>query len=85
MMTKSSKDQGIQADLFKPLLVDIISMSHELVLLEKAIDWKRFEEVLAPAYCKDNGRPSIPVRMISIVYWQLPRYVANIVEALLHN
>ena len=65
MMTKSSKDQGIQADLFKPLLVDIISMSHELVLLEKAIDWKRFEEVLAPAYCKDNGRPSIPVRMMA--------------------
>ena len=35
MMTKSSKDLGIQADLFKPLLVDIISMSHELVLLEE--------------------------------------------------
>ena len=62
-MTKSSKDQGIQADLFKPLLVDIISMSHELVLLEKAIDWKRFEEVLAPAYCKDNCRPSIPAQI----------------------
>ena len=64
MMTKVDASKPVQANLFKVMLRDLVFERHELVLLEKAIDWKRFEKVLEPAYCENNGRPSIPVRMM---------------------
>jgi len=64
MMTKSDASKPAQPDFFKVLLRDIVFARHELVLLCNAIDWKRFEKVFAPVYCADNGRPSIPVRMM---------------------
>lgn len=65
MMTKTDSSAPVQSDLFKVMLSDLVAKGHELVLLRDAIDWKRFEDVLAPAYCSDNGRPSIPVRMMA--------------------
>ena len=47
------------------MLRDLVAKGHELVLLRDAIDWQRFEKALGPAYCSDNGRPSIPVRMMA--------------------
>ena len=47
------------------MLRDLVAKGHELVLLRDAIDWQRFEKALEPAYCSDNGRPSIPVRMMA--------------------
>ena len=64
MMTKVDASKPVQANLFKVMLRDIVFDRHELVLLKKAIDWERFEKALEPAYCEDNGRPSIPVRMM---------------------
>ena len=64
MMTKVDASKPVQGNLFKVMLRDIVSVKHELVLLRNAIDWDRFEKVLAPVYCADNGRPSIPVRMM---------------------
>ena len=65
MMTKSDAAKPVQANLFKVMLRDIVSTTHELVLLRNAIDWTQFEKVLAPVYCQDNGRPSVPVRMMA--------------------
>ena len=62
MMTKSNASTPVQANLFKVLLRDIVYPQHELILLRDAIDWERFEKVLEPVYCQNNGRPSIPVR-----------------------
>ena len=62
MMTKSDASTPVQANLFKVLLRDIVYPQHELILLRDAIDWERFEKVLEPVYCQNNGRPSIPVR-----------------------
>ena len=62
MMTKSDASIPVQANLFKVLLRDIVYPQHELILLRDAIDWGRFEKVLEPVYCQNNGRPSIPVR-----------------------
>ena len=64
MMTKSNASTPVQANLFKVLLRDIVYPQHELILLRDAIDWERFEKVLEPVYCQNNGRPSIPVRMM---------------------
>ena len=65
MMTKSDASTPVQANLFKVLLRDIVYPQHELILLRDAIDWERFEKVLEPVYCRNNGRPSIPVRMMA--------------------
>lgn len=64
-MTKTDTSKPVQADLFKVMLRDLVAKGHELVLLRDAIDWQRFERVLEPVYCSDNGRPSIPVRMMA--------------------
>ena len=69
MMTKVDASKPVQANLFKVMLRDLVFERHELVLLKKAIDWKRFEKVLEPAYCENNGRPSIPVRtMVGLTF-----------------
>lgn len=52
-----------QRDLFKPLLVDFIDMSHELVLLADQIDWDYFEKELAQYY-SHTGKPSMPIRLM---------------------
>jgi len=65
MMTKTDTSKPVQSDLFKVMLRDLVAKGHELVLLRDAIDWQRYEKVLEPAYCSDNGRPSIPVRMMA--------------------
>ena len=65
MMTKVDASKPVQANLFKVMLRDVVFDRHELVLLKKAINWERFEKALEPAYCEDNGRPSIPVRMMA--------------------
>lgn len=52
-----------QRDLFRPVLDDFIDMRHELVLLEKQIDWGYFEKEFAPYY-SENGAPSVPIRLM---------------------
>ena len=65
MMSKVDAFKPVQANLFKVMLRDIVFDRHELVLLKNAINWERFEKALEPTYCEDNGRPSIPVRMMA--------------------
>ena len=56
--------QTAQRDLFRPMLVDFIDSSHELVLLSKKIDWDYFEKEFSPYYTLDNGAPSVPIRLM---------------------
>jgi IS5 family transposase len=65
MMTKTNSSKPVQSELFKVLLRDLVAPGHELVLLRDAIDWKRFDETMKEAYCENNGRPSVPVRMMA--------------------
>jgi len=55
--------QKSQRDLFRPMLVDFIDMGHELVLLEKQIDWGYFEKEFA-SYYSHTGAPSVPIRLM---------------------
>ena len=64
MMTKSNASKPVQTEFYKVMLQDIVNPNHELILLRNAIDWTHFEKVLEPFYCQNNGRPSIPVRMM---------------------
>ena len=61
-MLGKTKDQK-QRDLFHPMLVDFIDMSHELVLLANKIDWQYFENEFAPLY-SNVGKKSMPVRLM---------------------
>ena len=52
-----------QRDLFRPMLIDFIDPSHELVLLSSKIDWAYLEKELSKFY-SDTGKPSEPIRLM---------------------
>ena len=79
MMTRDTRGQTTQANLFKPLLRDIVAPRHPLVLLADSIDWKSFEDALESRFCADNGRPSCPVRLM--VGLQYLKYTAGLSDA----
>ncbi len=58
-------DKTPQLNIFKTPLKHFIKESHKLVLLSKSIDWDSLEERLSIYYTKDNGRPGVPIRLIS--------------------
>jgi len=63
-MYKNNVSGSSQGHLFKPFLRDIVSERHSLVRLADAIDWKSFETGLEECFCSDNGRVSLPVRLM---------------------
>lgn len=52
-----------QKELFRPLLSEFIDMSHELVLLSKAINWNYFEKEFSILY-SHTGQPAMPTRLM---------------------
>ena len=50
-----------QLDLFKPLLINIISPKRPLVSLTKMVEWEIIEKEFG-RYYSTNGRPSVPTR-----------------------
>lgn len=64
MMSKNNGSKVSQGHLFKPFLRDIVSERHPLVKLASAINWKSFEIGLAECFCADNGRKSLPPRLM---------------------
>lgn len=69
MLHKTPSSQPIQCELFRTELARFINMNHPLVKLAKEIDWKSFEDALAPRFNDTKGRPSLPVRLaIGLLY-----------------
>jgi len=58
-------DKNPQLNMFQIPLLHFIKENHELVLLAKKINWQQLENDLAIFYCTDNGRPCVPIRLIS--------------------
>ena len=58
------KEKAPQLNMFQIPLKQFINESHELVRLSKKIDWESLESDLSVYYCEDNGRPSVPIRLI---------------------
>ena len=58
------KEKNPQLSMFRVPLKQFIDESHELVQLSGKIDWKSLEDGLSVYYCADNGRPSVPIRLI---------------------
>ena len=64
MFTKNSDESHVQGVLFNVFLKDIISPDNSLVKLADAMNWSVFDEELAECFCHDNGRPSLPTRLM---------------------
>jgi len=43
---------------------DTLSHKHPLFILGNKINWDIFEKAFVPLYCKDNGRPGKPIRLM---------------------
>ena len=41
-----------------------LDQKHPLFVLANKIDWSVFEKAFEPLYCKDNGRPGKPIRLM---------------------
>jgi transposase, IS5 family len=54
----------IQRSLFGDF-ESMLDAKHPLYILANLIDWKSFEELFAPLYCKTNGRPPKPIRRMT--------------------
>jgi IS5 family transposase len=52
-----------QRELFRPMLVDMIDPSHEMVLLADSIDWAYFDNEFSSLYSY-VGQSSVPLRLI---------------------
>ena len=64
MRPRELRDRGEQ-DLFRSRLDQIIAMSHPLMLLAKAIDWRFLEQTFGAVYSDAAGRPPLPTRLIA--------------------
>lgn len=52
-----------QSSLFFSL-AHTLNHKHPLYILSEKINWQLFEDAFSPLYCKDNGRPAKPIRMM---------------------
>ena len=57
------KSTSKQLSLFSSL-EDMLNHNHPLYKLANKINWRRFEEAFSPLYCRTNGRPAYPIRLM---------------------
>ena len=57
------KSTSKQLSLFSSL-EDMLNHNHPLYKLANKINWRRFEEAFSPLYCRTNGRPAHPIRLM---------------------
>ena len=56
-------------DLFRAHFDQILNPDHPLLVLARRIDWKRFDQEIAPCYDDQTGRPGINTRlMVGLFY-----------------
>ena len=63
MKSRAHEREEAQVELFKVGLARIVDMSHEMVRLANAIDWKDFEKSFDTMW-KDKGRRAIDTRLM---------------------
>jgi transposase, IS5 family len=64
-MRRRERSESGEQDLFRSRLDQIIAMSHPLVRLAKAINWRFLEEQFGAAYTDGAGRPPLPTRLMA--------------------
>jgi len=61
-MLKKTEKKNQRSMFFS--LGDTLDQSHPLYILGNKMNWKIFEEAFSKLYCKDNGRPGLPIRLM---------------------
>ena len=64
MMTRKQTTDPHPGDLFTVYLRDLVNPSHPMVRLADQVDWKQFEDAMAPVFADGQGRPSAAVRLV---------------------
>src|SRR5216684_630612 len=64
-MRPRERREGGEQDLFRSRLDQIIDMTHALVKLARAIDWRFLEEKLGAVYTDKPGQPPLPTRLMA--------------------
>ena len=88
MKPKEGVEQGLQEDLFRSNLSQILNRRHALYALANQIDWGVFEAEFGSSYCEDFGRPGLPIRlMVGLHYLKYAYDVGDesLVEYFLEN
>ena len=57
-------EDKFQPELLKIQLIHLLDMEHSLVQLADKFNWTKIDELCSAKFCKDNGRPALPSRMI---------------------
>ncbi|KAF3983658.1 MAG: transposase, partial [Methylococcales symbiont of Hymedesmia sp. n. MRB-2018] len=63
MLTKSTPNTR-QLNLFHSELFSQLDTKDPLIQLANTINWSVFDNAFEKYYCKDNGRPSKPIRLM---------------------
>ena len=63
-----------QDDLFRPRLVELIDMRHELVTLAGLIDWDFFETEWSGFFPSTTGRPATSPRLVAGLLYLQPAF-----------
>lgn len=69
MKPARSPIENTQRDLFRSQLENIISKSHSLVKLSRAVNWEELDRTFGATFCEDNGRPGIPIRLMTALHY----------------
>ena len=59
-----SRSEAYQAPSLFSGLAEMLDQTHPLFRLAGKIDWQIFDDAFEPLFCKDNGRPAKPIRLM---------------------
>ena len=64
MQAKSQAQSNQQGHLFQCSFTDLLDQSHPLYKLSHQINWSVFEEKMGKYFSENQGRPSLPIRLM---------------------
>lgn len=73
-----TRPEAYQAPSLFSGLAEMLDQSHPLFQLAEKINWQMFDDAFEPLFCKDNGRPAKPIRlMVGLVILKHIRNVSD--------
>jgi transposase, IS5 family len=70
-------DERHEHDLLRMELLNLIDQRHELVRLEKLIDWQSFEQCWSPQFTSTTARPALPTRLMAALLYLKHAYAVS--------
>jgi len=78
-MKPKAKPRTHEQPLIATMRLDLaLDLDHELVRLSGVIPWDALAGEFGPLYCADNGRPAVPIRLMSLAVTHKEGFVVGI-------